>query len=266
MYVLDDVLSAVDAHVGRYLFEECINKKLKERGKTVMLMTNQLQFLDRADSILILKEGKVLSQGPDNELKERGINFAQFIIKKKGHEEGEGKGGGSDAEHKGHSGDDQSTGANAKDLAGQDSTAGKRLLTEEEYETGSVPLKNYFAYLAALFNPLTFVLYFTWAIAAEGGTCFLQYWLGVVGSSDKISGMGYEMKIGMYAILAVSILYLQMVRAVLSGFAVKRSNRIIHNRLLNHVIHCPPAFFDTPPMGRILNRFTGDITQTDQML
>ncbi|KAA6381010.1 MAG: putative ABC transporter C family member 3, partial [Streblomastix strix] len=40
IYILDDPLSAVDAHVGRILFEECIDGRLK--GKTRMLMTNQL--------------------------------------------------------------------------------------------------------------------------------------------------------------------------------------------------------------------------------
>nr|XP_060505757.1 ATP-binding cassette sub-family C member 11 [Panthera onca] len=41
LYLLDDPLSAVDTHVGKHIFEECIKKML--RGKTVILVTHQLQ-------------------------------------------------------------------------------------------------------------------------------------------------------------------------------------------------------------------------------
>jgi ABC-type multidrug transport system fused ATPase/permease subunit len=41
LYLLDDPLSAVDAHVGRHIFEKCIRDGL--RGKTVLFVTHQLQ-------------------------------------------------------------------------------------------------------------------------------------------------------------------------------------------------------------------------------
>ncbi|KAA6397487.1 MAG: putative Multidrug resistance-associated protein [Streblomastix strix] len=49
-------------------------------------------------------------------------------------------------------------------------------------------------------------------------------------------------------------------------FAVKRSNGLIHHNLLQHVMNAPNSFYDTTPMGRIHNRFTGDITIIDQKL
>ncbi|KAA6380220.1 MAG: ABC transporter: Multidrug resistance-associated protein, ATP binding protein, partial [Streblomastix strix] len=79
IYILDDPLSAVDAHVGRFLLEECIDGRLK--GKTRMLLTNQLQFIDRADNIILVSKGRIVAQGTSKELKEQRINFDEFIIK-----------------------------------------------------------------------------------------------------------------------------------------------------------------------------------------
>lgn len=52
IYLLDDPLSAVDAHVSKHLFEECIVQFLKD--KTRILVTHQLQYLRKADYIVLL--------------------------------------------------------------------------------------------------------------------------------------------------------------------------------------------------------------------
>lgn len=59
VYLLDDPLSAVDPHVGRHLFEDCIAGFLK--GKTVILATHQLHHLKQADLILVLDNVRLLS-------------------------------------------------------------------------------------------------------------------------------------------------------------------------------------------------------------
>lgn len=52
VYLLDDPLSAVDIHVGKHLFEECINGYLAK--KTRILVTHQVYHLKQADSIVIM--------------------------------------------------------------------------------------------------------------------------------------------------------------------------------------------------------------------
>ena len=52
IYMLDDPLSAVDTHVGRHLFEQCILDYLGT--KTRILVTHQLQYLKRADVIVVM--------------------------------------------------------------------------------------------------------------------------------------------------------------------------------------------------------------------
>ena len=52
VYLLDDPLSAVDTHVGKHLFEDCVSSFLA--NKTRILVTHQLQYLRDADHIVIL--------------------------------------------------------------------------------------------------------------------------------------------------------------------------------------------------------------------
>ena len=52
IYLLDDPLSAVDAHVSNHLFHECISQFLKD--KTRILVTHQLQYLRKADYVILL--------------------------------------------------------------------------------------------------------------------------------------------------------------------------------------------------------------------
>lgn len=77
IYLLDDPLSAVDAHVGRQLFDDLIMKYL--RDKIRVLITHQLQYLKSADEIVILQEGEILGQGPFEALQKSGLDFGKLL-------------------------------------------------------------------------------------------------------------------------------------------------------------------------------------------
>ena len=61
VYVLDDPLSALDAHVGKKVFMKCILGKLKDR--TRILVTNQLQYLHLCDNMVTLLDGRAVETG-----------------------------------------------------------------------------------------------------------------------------------------------------------------------------------------------------------
>jgi ABC-type sugar transport system ATPase subunit len=77
VFLLDDCLSAVDAHVGRDLFDKCIIDVLLQKKaegstkrRTVVLVTNALQYLSnsRVDRIVVMKNGRVVEAGTYKEL------------------------------------------------------------------------------------------------------------------------------------------------------------------------------------------------------
>uniref|UniRef100_A0A8D0D5X3 ATP-binding cassette, sub-family C (CFTR/MRP), member 12 n=1 Tax=Sander lucioperca TaxID=283035 RepID=A0A8D0D5X3_SANLU len=77
IYLLDDPLSAVDAHVGKHIFEQCIKKELL--GKSIILVTHQLQYLEFCDEVLVLKDGAVLETGSHVELMKAKGHYADII-------------------------------------------------------------------------------------------------------------------------------------------------------------------------------------------
>lgn len=75
--LLDDPLSAVDAHVGKHLFEKCILGVLG--SKTRLLVTHQLNFLPQVDRILVIKEGIISEQGSYADLIREGQEFGKIL-------------------------------------------------------------------------------------------------------------------------------------------------------------------------------------------
>ena len=68
IYLLDDPLSAVDAKVGKHLFDRCIKEFLD--GRMRILVTHQLQFLKETDSIVIIRSGSVVSHEPSSRIEQ----------------------------------------------------------------------------------------------------------------------------------------------------------------------------------------------------
>ncbi|BES95625.1 Multidrug resistance-associated protein [Nesidiocoris tenuis] len=77
IYLLDDPLSAVDTHVGKHLFEECVAGFLRE--KTVILVTHQIQYLEKVDKIILLENGTVKSSGTYRDLQNSGLDFTKVM-------------------------------------------------------------------------------------------------------------------------------------------------------------------------------------------
>jgi ABC-type multidrug transport system fused ATPase/permease subunit len=80
--LIDDALSAVDAHVAKHLFHQCIVEELLTEKRSVILVTNALQFLShpRVDRIVVLSDGRVAEQGSYQELANKPNSlFARFL-------------------------------------------------------------------------------------------------------------------------------------------------------------------------------------------
>nr|CAB3488302.1 unnamed protein product [Digitaria exilis] len=77
VYIFDDPLSALDAHVGRQVFDKCIKEELQH--KTRVLVTNQLHFLPYVDKILLIHDGVIKEEGTFDELSNNGELFKKLM-------------------------------------------------------------------------------------------------------------------------------------------------------------------------------------------
>uniref|UniRef100_A0A8C3LI24 Canalicular multispecific organic anion transporter 1 n=1 Tax=Chrysolophus pictus TaxID=9089 RepID=A0A8C3LI24_CHRPC len=88
IYILDDPLSAVDAHVGKHLFEHVLGPKGLLQKKTRILVTHSISFLPQVDNIVVLVAGAVSEHGSYNTLLANRGAFAQFLNSYGSQEEG----------------------------------------------------------------------------------------------------------------------------------------------------------------------------------
>uniref|UniRef100_A0A673CL51 ATP-binding cassette, sub-family C (CFTR/MRP), member 3 n=1 Tax=Sphaeramia orbicularis TaxID=375764 RepID=A0A673CL51_9TELE len=79
VYLLDDPLSAVDAHVSKHIFDNLIGPEGALKGKTRILVTHGISFLPQVDNIMVLVEGRVSEMGSYQELLKQNGAFAEFL-------------------------------------------------------------------------------------------------------------------------------------------------------------------------------------------
>ncbi|XP_032595391.1 multidrug resistance-associated protein 1 isoform X7 [Drosophila grimshawi] len=80
LYLLDDPLSAVDAHVGKHIFEEVIGPKGMLAKKTRVLVTHGITFLPQTNNIYVMKLGEITESGTYSELLKSKGAFSDFLM------------------------------------------------------------------------------------------------------------------------------------------------------------------------------------------
>lgn len=117
IYLLDDPLSAVDSHVGRHLFDRVIGANGLLAGKARILCTNAISFIQHADEIVMLRDGRIIERGTWATTKDTANSPIFALLEKYGKKE-----------------DDEDSTSDSDDTAveGKDLTSSENLKTIEE--------------------------------------------------------------------------------------------------------------------------------------
>ncbi|KAM3372809.1 hypothetical protein ACQJBY_019610 [Aegilops geniculata] len=270
VYLLDDVFSAVDAHTGSYIFKECLRGTLK--GKTILLVTHQVDFLHNVDNLFVMKDGMIAQSGKFDELLEAGSGFSALVaahdssmelveqsrqVEKTEHSQ--------PAVVRIPSLRSRSIGKGEKVIVAPEiEAATSKIIQEEERESGQVSWRVYKLYMTEAWGWWGVVGIFGLSLVWQASDMASDYWL----SYETSGGTPFNpsLFIGVYVAIAGVSMVLQVIKTFLETVMGLQTAQIFFRKMFDSILHAPMSFFDTTPSGRILSRASSDQTTIDVVL
>jgi ATP-binding cassette subfamily C (CFTR/MRP) protein 1 len=248
--LMDDPLSAVDAHVGRHIMDQAICGLL--RKKTRILATHQPWVLNRCDKIIWLEEGHIVAIDTFARLTHDHAGFRRvFANNSWEHEQAGSK----------HAPAVSDTLVLERQQSTQQAT---QLVQNEERGSGNVSMAVYKAYIEASGGLPVPLVILALNILAQGTNIVTSLWLSYW-TEDRFHYSAEEY-IGIYAAFGVGQAILTFVFSVVLSYYGSQASKVMFQQALGRVLYAPISFFDTTPLGRITNRFSKDIDTMDNSL
>ena len=313
VYLLDDPISAVDAHVAAHIYKHCIRGFL--RHKTVILCTHHVQYLREADVALCMDEGKISVIGaPPEVLPESAGDVTEESL---------------DEVSRGKNFAPESEELVLKDRENPHYQAAD-LIDEEEQNVGDVDWKLYLTYFKAcgiFLCTLTFFAMILMQSSKNASDWWLTYWtdninttvpahsntsknfqgFAAAGFPDSFTSRGttysfyhvnllslspehgetyqhlslpyrvdtakaekhvndYRYYLLVYGLIALANSVFSLSRAFSFAVANIQASLKIHKKLLDSVLKFKSSVFSLTPVGRIVNRFSSDVSVLDDDL
>uniref|UniRef100_A0A8C6A6B9 ABC-type glutathione-S-conjugate transporter n=1 Tax=Marmota marmota marmota TaxID=9994 RepID=A0A8C6A6B9_MARMA len=277
VYLLDDPLAALDAHVGQHVFTQVIGPGGLLQGTTRILVTHTHHVLPQADCIVVLAEGAIAEMGTYQELLRRKGALVALL------EAARPRAGGAQGgrPHHGTVADTSSFLLNDRSVRstpGGDATTSEGQMAvlqddperagwpaaEDSMPKGRVKAAMYLTYLRAMGTPLCAYALFLFLCQQTASFC-QGYWLSLW-ADDPIKAGRQEhtaLRGGVFALLGClqAIGLLASTAAVVLGGV--RASRLLFRGLLWDVARSPIGFFERTPVGNLLNRFSKETDTVD---
>ncbi|PQQ03932.1 putative ABC transporter C family member 15 [Prunus yedoensis var. nudiflora] len=251
IYLLDDPFSAVDAHTGTQLFEDCMMGILRE--KTILYVTHQVEFLPAADYILVMKDGKIAQAGRFEEILRQNIGFELLV------------GAHSRALESILTVENTNATSQEHNLSLEITEKEGKLVQDEEREKGSIGKEVYWSYLTTVKGGVLIPI----ILLAQSSFQILQvasnYWMAWASPPTSETEPKLEMSsiLLVYVLLAVGSSLCVLLRSSLVAVAGLSTAQKLFTNMLHSVLRAPMSFFDSTPTGRILNRASTDQSVLD---
>ncbi|KAM0438453.1 hypothetical protein ACHAPT_001202 [Fusarium lateritium] len=285
--IMEDIFSAVDAHVGAWIFEECLTGDICQ-GRTRILVTHHLGLVLPAASFVVeLSDGVVTYSGPP-----KGSVHSQHQCQTQLPEEAT----------ETQAADPlvrpiSSVSATDNQTPEPSLTTPKKFMQEETRVKGTVKGSVYLTYVKSSGGVLLWAACVGVYLAYQGGVIGRAWWLRIwTGQADGDSPSGsfhrqsiynsvvsthqllsqpstqvavqsdvfFYLKV--YVAVSMGTVIIGILRYISSYFLAVRASRSIFQQMLFKVMRVPMTWLDTVPTGRVLNRFTADFNIIDERI
>uniref|UniRef100_A0A7N8XQL6 Multidrug resistance-associated protein 1 n=1 Tax=Mastacembelus armatus TaxID=205130 RepID=A0A7N8XQL6_9TELE len=299
VYLLDDSLSAVDAHVGKHIFDQVIGPQGLLKDKTRVLVTHGLSYLPQVDLILVMVDGEITEMGSYQQLMSREGAFAEFLHTY------------ANIDHTDNSGETQNSPVTMILINLLDADFCFRIVCacsqkwwcvmrhftflkkkkkpftchigyfsqEEEVigyhcnhkiwraATKKVKLSVFWAYAKAigvLLSCISLLLFLTHHLLS----LFSNYWLSQWTDDPIVNGTQPSrlMRLGVYGALGLSQGVAVFGYSLFMSIGGILASRCLHESMLYDVLRSPMSFFERTPSGNLVNRFSKEMDTIDSVI
>jgi ABC-type multidrug transport system fused ATPase/permease subunit len=252
IYLLDDPLSALDPKVANHVFRHMILGEMSEN--TRVLVSHRLEYALMADRVLVMKEGLIHEVGSPKELSRPGTEFSRLL--------------------KFHEKMSNTLAPSIKTISTEEPPISPTLqtddeetigmiITEEERGTGGVAWSAIRKYIERLVPGISLFFLISLFLGRQAASLSADIW--VARSSQQSFNDLSSFLTGYVAIILAlcSVVYLRSIYTLTRGLAAGVDS---HRALLSGVLHAPMRFFESNPVGRIINRFSRDLETVELSL
>ncbi|KAM6940945.1 LOW QUALITY PROTEIN: ATP-binding cassette sub-family C member 10 [Lycodopsis pacificus] len=298
LYLLDDPLAAVDADVAEHLMTKCIVELL--RGKTRILCTHRVEFVDKADMVVLMENGTIVKTGTPAEI----LPLVEAVPKKRKNEHNVREEDGVQQQEEEEEEEEEEEPGSSPDLCVADDPD---LLGAEQKQVGGLAWRVYRTYWVAVGGGLAASILMSLLLMQASKNVsdwWLSHWISelknngstrtnassscafgsphlllfspgglmsplsslqtLASSSNMSSDVRFYLTV--YGSVAAANTVFTALRAFLFAYGAVCAAAVIHDRLLERVLKATVSFFDAAPMGRVLNRFSSDLYAVDDSL
>ncbi|CAF1620969.1 unnamed protein product, partial [Adineta ricciae] len=247
IYLFDDPLAAVDRSVAQKIFKECISNEGIIKNKTRILVTHQIQFLNEFDYCVLLNNGQIEKQGSPKDLLSidhvaKSYENQQF-----------------------HGDEKKSRVDSYVDSSSKQQIDKTSIMKDEISIVGNVNIKIWAKLFTSAYGIIGLLLLIFLMFLGEAAYDATNKWLSIWSSKTP-----HEQREHHYAYvyfgLVMSTWLISLIRADYFFNLILHGASALHNRMFKGVLYTSLRFYESNPVGRVLNRFSKDQQTLDELL